>query len=113
MVAPNTPLEKRLLACLHDVEDAEMPLDVVDLGVLGPSALDRTTMLLAAALGVRLALVPATLFVLGDQLPLAALLNHWWGYQGIFVATVVSNVLLGIIGWIWFKVRLVDLSKKA
>jgi metal-sulfur cluster biosynthetic enzyme len=27
-------LEQRLLECLHDVEDAEMPLDVVDLGLI-------------------------------------------------------------------------------
>ncbi len=46
-------------------------------------------------------------------LPLATLLNHWMGYEGIFIATVVSNILLGIAGWLWFKVRLVSLSKKA
>ena len=46
-------------------------------------------------------------------LPLAAYLNHLWGYQGIFVATLVSNILLGFTGWLWFKVRLVTLSKKA
>jgi metal-sulfur cluster biosynthetic enzyme len=29
-----TDLERRLLETLHDVEDAEMPLDVVDLGLI-------------------------------------------------------------------------------
>lgn len=46
-------------------------------------------------------------------LPLAALLNGQFGYQGIFMATLISNVLLGIAAWMWFKVRLVDMSKKA
>lgn len=46
-------------------------------------------------------------------LPLATLLNHQMGYEGIFVATLISNILLGIAGWLWFKVRLVSLSKKA
>ena len=34
MVAPASPLEHRLLETLHDVEDAELPLDVVDLGLI-------------------------------------------------------------------------------
>jgi len=46
-------------------------------------------------------------------LPLATALNHFMGYEGIFIATVVSNILLGIAGWLWFKVRLVSLSRKA
>jgi len=46
-------------------------------------------------------------------LPLAAILNHFMGYQGIFIATLVSNVLLGLAGWLWFKVKLADLSKRA
>ena len=33
MVAPG-PHEVRFLAALHDVEDAELPLDVVDLGLI-------------------------------------------------------------------------------
>jgi len=46
-------------------------------------------------------------------LPLAILLNTAYGYQGIFVATLISNVTLGIAGWLWFKVRLVKMSKTA
>ena len=34
MVERPATLETRLLGCLHDVEDAEMPLDVVDLGLI-------------------------------------------------------------------------------
>jgi metal-sulfur cluster biosynthetic enzyme len=34
MVNRPPELETRLLDCLHDVEDAEMPLDVVDLGLI-------------------------------------------------------------------------------
>ncbi len=45
-------------------------------------------------------------------LPLATLLNNIYGYQGIFWATLISNVLLGIAGWAWFKMRLVRMSQK-
>jgi metal-sulfur cluster biosynthetic enzyme len=31
---PATLVEERLLSALHDVEDAELPLDVVDLGLI-------------------------------------------------------------------------------
>ena len=34
MAARPEHLEERLLATLHDVEDAELPLDVVDLGLI-------------------------------------------------------------------------------
>ena len=34
MIALPASLEERLLAALHDVEDAELPLDVVDLGLI-------------------------------------------------------------------------------
>ena len=37
MIAPDlraASVEARLLAALHDVEDAELPLDVVDLGLI-------------------------------------------------------------------------------
>ena len=43
-------------------------------------------------------------------LPLATLLNAAYGYQGIFMATVVSNVVLGIAAWAWFKMRLKNMS---
>lgn len=34
MVAVRASVEERLLGALHDVEDAELPLDVVDLGLI-------------------------------------------------------------------------------
>jgi metal-sulfur cluster biosynthetic enzyme len=34
MVAPPSPAESQLLQALHDVEDAELPVDVVDLGLI-------------------------------------------------------------------------------
>lgn len=46
-------------------------------------------------------------------LPLAIMLNSAYGYQGIFVATLISNVVLGIAAWLWFKLRLVKMSKTA
>ena len=39
-------------------------------------------------------------------LPLAVLFNTYYGYQGIFVATALSNILLGIAAWAWFRQRL-------
>jgi len=46
-------------------------------------------------------------------LPLAILLNNAYGYKGIFMATLVSNVLLGIIAWLWFRIRLANMTKKS
>lgn len=37
------------------------------------------------------------------NVPLALLLNHYWGYQGIFVATMISNCLMGAAGYLWFR----------
>ncbi|MEM7003141.1 MAG: MATE family efflux transporter [Pseudomonadota bacterium] len=45
----------------------------------------------------------ARMFVV--YLPLAAYLNHLWGFEGIFIATAISNGMLGIAGWIWFRYR--------
>ena len=44
-------------------------------------------------------------------LPLAIFLNDLYGFQGIFVATLISNITLGIAGWLWFKLRLVSICK--
>ncbi|MDH5737935.1 MAG: MATE family efflux transporter [Gammaproteobacteria bacterium] len=34
-------------------------------------------------------------------IPLALLFNYYWGYIGVFVATAMSNVLMGAIAWFW------------
>ncbi|MBN8432467.1 MATE family efflux transporter [Microbulbifer salipaludis] len=51
--------------------------------------------------------LPATfisfLRVLGVYLPLAWLGNHFWGIQGLFVATLVSNLVLGALAWWWLR----------
>lgn len=44
-------------------------------------------------------------------LPLAYTLNHYYGYKGIFVATALSNMLLGIAAWLWFRQRLAGMQK--
>lgn len=36
--------------------------------------------------------------------PLAILGDYLWGYVGIFLATALSNVLLGILAWYWNRV---------
>ena len=41
------------------------------------------------------------MFVL--NVPLALLLNRFWGYEGIFMATVLANCLMGIAGYLWFR----------
>ncbi|MFK7914232.1 MAG: MATE family efflux transporter [Pseudomonadales bacterium] len=35
--------------------------------------------------------------------PLAMLLNRLFGYEGIFYATAISNGIMGILGYLWFK----------
>lgn len=36
-------------------------------------------------------------------IPMASLLNHWLGHEGIFIATAVSNAIMGILGFLWFR----------
>jgi putative MATE family efflux protein len=36
-------------------------------------------------------------------LPLAFIGQHFWGLTGIFVATMLSNVCIGIWGWLWLR----------
>jgi putative MATE family efflux protein len=36
-------------------------------------------------------------------IPLALFMNSRFGYQGVFYATAISNVTMGIIGYLWFK----------
>jgi len=38
-------------------------------------------------------------------IPLALLLDHFYGYQGIFIATALSNALMGVLGVVWLKQR--------
>ncbi|MGE0624478.1 MAG: MATE family efflux transporter [Pseudomonadales bacterium] len=38
-------------------------------------------------------------------IPLALLLDHHFGYHGIFIATALSNGLMGILGFLWFRQR--------
>jgi putative MATE family efflux protein len=41
------------------------------------------------------------MFVL--YVPMAMVLNHYFGHQGIFVATAISNAAMGILGFLWFQ----------
>ncbi len=43
----------------------------------------------------------ARMFIL--YIPLALLLNRFFGYTGVFVATAVSNGVMGILGFLWFR----------
>ncbi len=38
-------------------------------------------------------------------IPMALLLDHYFGYHGIFIATALSNGLMGILGYLWFRQR--------
>jgi Na+-driven multidrug efflux pump len=31
--------------------------------------------------------------------------NHLYGYQGIFIATTVTNIVMGLAGYWWFRAR--------
>ena len=35
--------------------------------------------------------------------PIAMILDEFFGYQGIFVATAFSNALVGALGFFWFR----------
>ena len=37
--------------------------------------------------------------------PLALMLDNWFGYPGIFIATATSNALGGMLGFLWFRQR--------
>jgi putative MATE family efflux protein len=41
--------------------------------------------------------------VLYIYLPLAWIGQHWWGMTGIFVATALSNIILGLWAWLWLR----------
>lgn len=41
--------------------------------------------------------------VLYVYLPLAWLGQHWWGMTGLFVATALANLLLGLWAWLWLR----------
>ena len=43
--------------------------------------------------------------------PLASLLDHLYGYQGIFIATLISNTLLGIVAYLWFRTQLSNMAQ--
>ena len=36
-------------------------------------------------------------------IPLALVLNRFFGYHGIFAATALSNVVVGLLGFLWFR----------
>ena len=60
--------------------------------------------------------LPSTALSFGRMIivyiPLATLLNHAFGYVGIFIATALSNVLFGIVGAKWFAQRLNAMSRQ-
>ena len=39
-------------------------------------------------------------------IPLASVLDHYFGYQGVFIATLVSNSLVGIAAYYWLRSQL-------
>ena len=61
--------------------------------------------------------LPATLIsflrVLGLYLPLAWLGNKYWGIQGLFVATLISNLVLGAFALWWLRRYLNTLSSES
>lgn len=43
-------------------------------------------------------------------IPLASILDHYLGYQGILIATLISNSLLGIVAYHWFRSQISTMS---
>ena len=35
--------------------------------------------------------------------PLALLFNHWFGFKGIFFATALANITVGLLSYLWFR----------
>ena len=50
------------------------------------------------------ALVISILRSLVIYIPLALIGDHFWGYAGIFAATAITNVLLGLVSWKWNQI---------
>ena len=46
-------------------------------------------------------------------IPLTLLGDYLWGYTGIFIATAVTNVLLGVLAWQWNKRSIEEQAKLA
>jgi len=42
--------------------------------------------------------------------PLAWTLNHFFGYHGIFIATLASNLIMGAVGYFWLQTRIPSLA---
>jgi Na+-driven multidrug efflux pump len=49
--------------------------------------------------GPALILSLARLFII--YVPLALILSKWLGYTGVFIATALSSILVGILAWLW------------
>ena len=44
-------------------------------------------------------------------IPLASVLDHYFGYRGVFIATLVSNSLVGIAAYYWLRSQLSTMSR--
>ena len=44
-------------------------------------------------------------------IPLASVLDHYFSYQGIFIATLISNTLFGVAAYYWFRSQLLTMSQ--
>ncbi len=52
----------------------------------------------------------ARVFVI--YLPLAWAGQHFWGLQGLFVATALANIAVGVMGWVWMRHSLKRLQRE-
>ncbi|MBB6522832.1 MATE family efflux transporter [Pseudoteredinibacter isoporae] len=56
-------------------------------------------------------LVISSLRVLGLYLPIAWVAMEFWGLIGLFVATAVTNILVGLIGYFWLRRHVEDIAR--
>jgi len=101
------PLGDEIVALINDdpllVESAGWYLLItpITFGVLGVGMISGS---LFVALGKPLpTTIMAVLRMVIIHLPLAALLNIYWGYIGIFAATAIANVIMGVIAVTWSR----------
>lgn len=99
------PFGEEIIALVNDdpllVESAAWYLWIVpaSIGVMGVGAVSASVFV---ALGKPLpGLVMSIARMAVVYIPLALLFNSWWGYIGVFVATAVSNLVMGVISYLW------------
>ena len=88
------------------VETARIYLIIIPLGI-GFLGITMTATHSFNALGKPMPpLIISILQMLVVYVPLALIFDFFWGYTGIFIAFTVTNILIGILAWLWINHRI-------